>query len=47
MTANDPVSCQGEEQVAAPQLAIVNMLAAAYMMHLFYFYMEKAAQDRS
>ena len=39
--SGDPVSCQGEEQVAAPQLAIVNMLAAAYMMHLFYFYTEK------
>lgn len=40
--SNDPVSCQGEEQIAAPQLAIVNMLAAAYMLHLFYFYTEKA-----
>lgn len=40
--SGDPVSCQGEEQVSAPQLAIVNMLAAAYMMHLFYFYTEKA-----
>jgi molybdopterin/thiamine biosynthesis adenylyltransferase len=42
--SNDPVSCQGVEQEASPQLAIVNMLAAAYMMHLFYFYMEKAAK---
>jgi molybdopterin/thiamine biosynthesis adenylyltransferase len=40
--SGDPVSCQGAAREATPQLAIVNMLAAAYMMHLFYFYMEKA-----
>ncbi len=41
-TSNDPTSCQGVELVSSPQLAIANMLTAAYMMHLFYFYTVKS-----
>lgn len=33
-----PQSCQGEAQVASPQLALANMSAANHMLWLFWFY---------
>lgn len=40
--AGDPmtalIGCTGEAQAAAPQLAIANKMAAAYMLKLFWFY---------
>ena len=34
--SNNPVSCQGEILDHSPQLCIANMLAASYILHLFY-----------
>lgn len=37
-----PQGCTGEAQMAAPQLAIANYLAAGYALHLMWFYYQEA-----
>lgn len=42
---NDPVSCQGEEQEAAPQLAFANAQAANQVVHLMFLWEDFFAQE--